>query len=153
MKRHVRLISLDRRSSRLLAVVVVAASLGVAAHTAFAGSMHSAVTSATVRERDFAIAAPHRLAHGKIVLHVHNRGPDAHELIVVRTRTGRLPMRADGLTVDEDRVERSTVAVLEPGAPGSTREVSFDATPGVYVLFCNMSGHYLGGMRSVLVVR
>jgi uncharacterized cupredoxin-like copper-binding protein len=26
-------------------------------------------------------------------------------------------------------------------------------TPGRYVLFCNMSGHYLAGMRRVLVVR
>jgi uncharacterized cupredoxin-like copper-binding protein len=25
--------------------------------------------------------------------------------------------------------------------------------PGRYVLFCNMSGHYLGGMHRLLVVR
>lgn len=153
MKRQMRLVSVDLCSTRVLAVAGVAVGLGAAVHGAFAGSMPTAATVANVRERDFAIAAPHRLAAGNIVLHVSNRGPDAHELIIVRTRTGRLPLRGDGLTVDEERVDRSTVGVLEPGAPGSSREVSFHAKPGVYVLFCNMSGHYLGGMRSVLVVR
>jgi uncharacterized cupredoxin-like copper-binding protein len=26
-------------------------------------------------------------------------------------------------------------------------------TPGRYVLYCNMSGHFLGGMHTLLVVR
>jgi uncharacterized cupredoxin-like copper-binding protein len=107
----------------------------------------------SIRERDFSISAPRRLPAGDIVLRVHNRGPDAHELIVVRSADGVLPLRADGLTVDEDRVERATVGALEPGSPGSTRVLRLHLAPGTYVLFCNMSGHYLGGMRSVVVVR
>ncbi len=43
--------------------------------------------------------------------------------------------------------------VLEPGQPGSVRELNVHLRPGRYVLFCNMSGHYLGGMHTTLVVR
>jgi uncharacterized cupredoxin-like copper-binding protein len=84
---------------------------------------------------------------------VKNRGPDDHELIVVRADDGRLPLRGDGLTVDEEALERSAAGVLEPGDPGSLRTLDVHLVRGRYVLFCNMSGHYLGGMRAVLVVR
>jgi uncharacterized cupredoxin-like copper-binding protein len=110
-------------------------------------------TVVQVNERDFAIKAPQHVSAGALTLRVRNHGPDAHELIVVKTRDGRLPLRADGLTVDEDALEHATVGVLEPGQPGSLRELHLRLRPGRYVLFCNMSGHYLGGMRRVLEVR
>ena len=106
-----------------------------------------------VSERDFRIAAPATLRAGDYRLLVHNRGPDAHELIVVRQNGGRLPLRRDGLTVDEDRVEHDEAGALEPGETGAERTLRVHLTPGRYVLLCNMSGHYLGGMRTELVVR
>jgi uncharacterized cupredoxin-like copper-binding protein len=130
------------------AVLLVAAGCGARSLT---GPVASVVTD--VSEQDFEIQAPHSLGRGDVVLRVHNKGPDAHELIVIKTPHGRLPLRADGLTVNEEALEKQTVGALEPGDPGGTRELRFHATPGVYVLLCNMSGHYLGGMRSVLVVR
>jgi hypothetical protein len=110
--------------------------------------------AATVRvtERDFHIAAPSRLAAGEVTFSVANRGPDAHELIVVRRGSQRLPLRADGLTVDEDKIENQEVGALEPADP-TTRRISFRLAPGTYELFCNMSGHYRGGMHRKLVVR
>jgi uncharacterized cupredoxin-like copper-binding protein len=45
------------------------------------------------------------------------------------------------------------VRKLEAGKPGSLRTLSVRLGPGRYVLFCNMSGHYLGGMDHDLVVR
>jgi uncharacterized cupredoxin-like copper-binding protein len=86
------------------------------------------------------------------VLSVHNRGPDDHELIVVRARDSALPLRADGVTVDEDALEPAKVGILEPGAPGSVRELRLRLAPGRYELFCNMAGHYLGGMYAELMV-
>ena len=63
--------------------------------------------------------------------------------------TKPLPLRTDGVTADEDAFEpRITVGALEPGAPGGTRHVHVHLAPGRYVLFCNMSGHFLGGMRT-----
>jgi uncharacterized cupredoxin-like copper-binding protein len=96
---------------------------------------------------DFKIVAPAHIASGDVDLVVHNKGPDAHELIVVRA-TRPLPMRTDGVTADEDAFEKITVGTLEPGAPGATRHLHVTLKPGHYVLICNMSGHYLGGMRT-----
>jgi uncharacterized cupredoxin-like copper-binding protein len=141
-----------RLGSLLALGACVAAVLAV---TGSAGSAGFGAVGAVlqVNERDFAIKAPQHVSSGAVTLRVRNHGPDAHELIVVKTHDGRLPLRADGLTVDEDAVQHATVGALEPGQSGSRRELHLRLSPGRYVLFCNMSGHYLGGMRHVLVVR
>ena len=59
----------------------------------------------------------------------------------------------DGLTVDEEAVERSEPGSLEPGAPGAVRDLTVQLKPGRYILFCNMEGHYMAGMHTELVVR
>ena len=106
-----------------------------------------------VDERDFKIDAPDQLSAGRVTFAVHNKGPDAHELIVVRQRGDELPLRTDGLTIDEDAVQRDEAGALEPGKPGDVRNLTVRLEPGRYVLFCNMAGHYLGGMDHDLVVR
>jgi uncharacterized cupredoxin-like copper-binding protein len=107
-----------------------------------------------VTERDFAISvSPRTLQAGNVVIRDTNRGPDQHELIIARVRDSKLPLRSDGLTVSEERLEKSTVGVLEPGQPNSVRELRVQLKPGHYVLFCNMSGHFMGGMRADVVVR
>ena len=105
-----------------------------------------------VNERDFRISAPRKVSPGDVVLSVKNRGPDDHELIVAKVGRFNLPFRRDGLTLDEDAAERSIVGALEPGEPG-TRRLRVRLTPGRYLLICNMSGHYLGGMDRELEVR
>jgi hypothetical protein len=118
-----------------------------------AGTLPGGFPVVRVSERDIRIKAPRRLPAGNVVLQVQNRGPDAHELIVFRSPDGRLPLRPDGLTVDEEGLQRSELGALEPGEPGSVRELKLHLRAGRYVLLCNMEGHYLGGMRAVLVVR
>jgi len=105
----------------------------------------------SVVERDFAIRAPREVPAGTVRLSIDNRGPDAHEFILVRSDGSELPLRADGLTMDEDAVEDRTVTALEPAPPG-TREVNVNLTPGRYLMICNMSGHLMGGMKRALVV-
>jgi len=106
-----------------------------------------------VRERDFQISlSTTHVGAGEVVFRDRNLGPDAHELIVVRSNGGRLRLRADGMTVDEEGLEKLTVGALEPGAAGSTRELRVRLAPGTYTLLCNMYGHYMGGMHSTLVV-
>lgn len=106
-----------------------------------------------VTERDFQISAPTTVAAGEVVLRVHNQGPVGHELIVVRAPNATLPLRSDGLTVNEERLQRTEVGALEPIDAPATRDLVLRLTPGRYVLFCNMSGHFIGGMHHVLVVR
>jgi uncharacterized cupredoxin-like copper-binding protein len=106
---------------------------------------------ARVVVRDFHISAPRHLTAGPVRLSIRNKGPDDHEFIVVRRGDPRLPLREDGLTVDEDAVEKATAGALEPAPPG-VHELRLRLRPGRYVLLCNMSGHYKAGMHRTLKV-
>jgi len=105
-----------------------------------------------VSERDFHIAVtPNHVPAGDVLVVVRNHGPDTHELIIVDSRS-RLPLRLDGLTVDERAVSAVTVASLDGGGPGGVRQVRLHLAPGRYELFCNMAGHFMAGMNAELVV-
>jgi hypothetical protein len=137
-------------SLRLGALVVLSLVIATGcASSGPAGSSSGPVVDVT--ERDFTISAPASIPAGDVTLAVHNQGPDEHELIVVRST--RLPLRRDGLTVDEGRVRQATLGLLEPGQPGSVRYLNLHLLPGHYVLFCNMYGHYMGGMHRSIVVQ
>jgi uncharacterized cupredoxin-like copper-binding protein len=131
--------------------LLVLASLALLAFSGCGSGGHGAGAVVRVTERDFRISAPKHVRSGDLLLSVRNRGPDAHELIVVRD-SARLPLRRDGMTVSEEKLEPVKVGGLEPGHPGSVRELRLHLAPGTYELFCNMSGHYLGGMHTKLVV-
>jgi len=133
----------------LLAVLVLAGC------SSGSGKPNASVTVAPIVERDFKISASQYQLHaGQVDLSVKNDRPDAHELIVVRETDSGLPLRKDGLTVDEDTIEREKLELgaLEPGQPGGVRHMRVNLTPGRYLLLCNMAGHYLGGMHTELVV-
>src|SRR5436305_9919581 len=92
-----------RAAHRLVAVGIAAAC---AQALAGCGSQDPATDGSgavlQVSERDFKISAPKVVRAGDVRLVVTNRGPDDHELIVVHAPVvGSLPMRADGVTVDE----------------------------------------------------
>jgi uncharacterized cupredoxin-like copper-binding protein len=106
-----------------------------------------------VTERDFKITAPKRVRAGNFDLLARNRGPDDHELIVVREGGTPLPFRTDGITIDEDALESVQAGALEPFGTATVGELHLHLTPGRYIMFCNMAGHYLGGMHTTLVVR
>jgi hypothetical protein len=133
------------------------ALLGVVVLSAASSGGAGAVSSPSVRiihvkERDFVIRAPRVLQAGTVRFVVKNTGPVSHELILVRAPGGRLPMRADGLTVDEDALEPVKLGALEPAGPG-TRDLTVRLKPGRYVMFCNMAGHFMSGMSIQLLVR
>src|SRR5215475_11985278 len=94
---------------RLLGAIVLASALGatLAAFLAWPGAQASAGGGPLVRitERDFRIKAPKLIRAGQVRLRIHNAGPDKHELLLVRVGKRSLPLRPDGLTVDEDALE------------------------------------------------
>jgi uncharacterized cupredoxin-like copper-binding protein len=147
-----------RRRSRVvrlgIGLILSALALALLASCS-SGSSHHAAAAPTVRvkERDFRITvAPARVRAGTVRLVLRNEGPDTHELLLVRSSRGALPLRSDGLTVDEETLDRATVGVIEGKEPGTKEELLLHLKPGHYELFCNMAGHYLGGMRAELVV-
>ena len=141
------------RSLPVLAVAFALAAL-VSGCGGSSGLGSADTTLVSVREQDFSIdVSPRTIPAGKVVFQAANRGPDAHELIVVRAQAQALPLRSDGMTVNEEELRRATVGALEPGAAGSVRDLEVRLSPGRYVLLCNMAGHYMGGMHAVLTVR
>jgi hypothetical protein len=105
-----------------------------------------------VKERDFRIRVPKRISAGPVRLRVDNKGPDAHELIIVRGRKADLEISGDGINVDEEQLEELHAKELEASDP-STRTLKVDLRPGRYVLLCNMTGHFKGGMHTEVLVR
>ena len=131
-----------------LVVLPVLAVVGCAEADTVSRAPHSLIR---VSERDFRIVVtPGHIPAGESELVVTNNGPDTHELIVVRSRRSQLPLRLDGLTVDEEALH--AVATVEGVDPKRVGRVRLHLAPGRYELFCNMAGHFMAGMHGDLVV-
>ncbi|HEX3277142.1 MAG TPA: hypothetical protein VHR40_01360 [Thermoleophilaceae bacterium] len=128
------------------------AGLALAGVTGCSGGGDGQAADLHVTERDFHISAPKVVRAGDLSVAVRNNGPDDHEFIVVRLHGNGLPLRNDGLTVNEDAIESSTAGAVEPAPPG-VEHLSLRLKPGRYELLCNMYGHFAGGMHRTLVVR
>jgi uncharacterized cupredoxin-like copper-binding protein len=92
---------------------------------------------------------------GTVSFRILNHGPTTHEVNVIRTDhdPGKLPLQRDGLTVD-DEAEGIEAVDDVGGLDIDDREtLTLDLAPGHYVLYCNLEGHYLGGMYAALTVR
>lgn len=93
---------------------------------------------------------------GSVTISAPNDGNVVHELVLAKTSTqpGELPTTSDG-TVDEAKLEAQgenagEIADVEPGA---TKQVALKLTPGKYVMFCNLPGHYAQGMYGTFTVK
>jgi len=135
-----------------MALVVSASALLASARAGGAHSQRTSPPQIRVAERDFRVKAPRHVSAGRFELRVTNSGPDTHELFVVRASTTKLPVRSDGLTLDEDAFKPRTAGTVDGIPPGDTRTLRVTLARGRYVLFCNMAGHYLAGMHTELVV-
>jgi len=103
--------------------------------------------------QDFHITSSEQaVAAGNVVIQVHNDAPMTHEFVVVRTDlpADGLPIGPDGLSVNEEWL--SAMGELDDVPASETRSLPLDLPPGRYVFFCNLEGHYLGGMHTVLEV-
>jgi uncharacterized cupredoxin-like copper-binding protein len=92
---------------------------------------------------------------GTVSLRILNHGPTTHEFIVVRTDRDpdKLPLQRDGLTVNE---EAPGIELLDEAGGldiDDRQTMVLRLAPGHYVLYCNLEGHYLGGMHAALTVR
>ncbi|HST16006.1 MAG TPA: hypothetical protein VLJ44_14255 [Gaiellaceae bacterium] len=141
-----------RPSPVVLAVLAGLAMLAAAAVSRGADATPKSTSVVRVVERDFHISVVHgHLKAGTVIFRITNRGPDEHEFIVVRDDDG-LPLRPDGITLDEAALEKNIAGSIEPAPAGATNTLRLTLKPGRYALVCNMFGHYMGGMHAPLVV-
>lgn len=109
--------------------------------------------SVGVTLKDFAIStSTSAVDAGRIEFNIYNRGPATHEFVVVRTDLpgDQLPTAADGLSVDEEAL--AGVGEISEVDVWTHYTLDLRLSPGRYVFFCNLDGHYLGGMNGTLVV-
>jgi uncharacterized cupredoxin-like copper-binding protein len=92
---------------------------------------------------------------GPVSFRIRNQGPTTHEFIVVRTDkpSDKLPLQRDGLTVNEDAPSIHPVEEVEGLDIDDRETLNLDLAAGQYVMFCNLEGHYLGGMHAAITVR
>ena len=93
-------------------------------------------------------------AAGKVTFDVTNISKETiHEMIVapIENVDVVLPYNASENRVDEEAAhDLGEVAELEPGKSGS---LTLELKPGLYVLYCNIPGHFMVGMWTVLTVK
>jgi uncharacterized cupredoxin-like copper-binding protein len=76
---------------------------------------------------------------GKVTFVATNTGRVEHELMVERS-----PLKMDGPGRPNEEAAQGMIEDMEPGKSG---RMTLKLTPGTYVLFCNVPGHYAAGQH------
>ncbi len=91
------------------------------------------------------------VASGDLRFELSNADGVRHSFVVVRT-----DLEGDELPVSKGRVDLEgageLVGSVETVLPGGSEGRTFSLPPGQYVLYCDIAGHYEGGMYYSLVV-
>lgn len=110
------------------------------------GDMHMAMMSIEVDKVS--------VAAGKVTFDVTNVSKETIHEMLVSPITGpdvTLPFNATENRVDEEASgDLGEVSELEPGKSGS---LTLELKPGLYVLFCNIPGHFNAGMWTTIEVK
>jgi uncharacterized cupredoxin-like copper-binding protein len=94
------------------------------------------------------VASSKSVQAGTVTFQIENHGPSTHEFIIDETSlpADGLPLQTNGLEVDEHSPQLHNV-VSDKLRVGATHNLTVRLQPGTYVIFCNLEGHYLGGMH------
>jgi uncharacterized cupredoxin-like copper-binding protein len=145
-----------RRWAWALALVLAALALAVPLTVARRQEPTPSGTLVNVRLEDFRVRMDTAaVSAGTVSFRLLGQGPTTHEFIVVRTDRppDKLPLQRDGLTVDDEAKGIDAVDDVGGLDIDDRETLTLDLTPGHYVLYCNLEGHYLGGMYAALTVR
>jgi uncharacterized cupredoxin-like copper-binding protein len=145
-----------RRWAWALALVLAALALAVPLTVARRHEPTPSGTPVNVLLDDFKVRRDAAVVPaGTVSFRILNQGPTTHELIVVRTdrASDKLPLQRDGLTVNEDAPGIDLLDEAEGLDIDDRRTLVLDLAAGNYVMYCNLEGHYLGGMHEALTVR
>lgn len=98
-------------------------------------------------------AEPATIPRGEVTFQAVNASSElVHEMVVARIRDTKqpLPYTADSMEVEEDGAGlRGKVSELGPGQTGS---LTLTVKPGTYMIYCNVAGHYMMGMWTLVTV-
>jgi uncharacterized cupredoxin-like copper-binding protein len=139
----------NRFHNRSVVLLVVAAGTAVLLATAgvFVARAGNRATRISVIEKEMKVSLkPSVVDAGKVTFVVRNAGTVEHEMVVIRG--------ASKLAVKNfEAVETTSPGEVEGVKPGKAKQLTLKLSPGKYLIICNIPGHYMLGMRSVLTVR
>ena len=145
-----------RRWAWALALVLAAVAIAVPLAVARRDEPTPRGTLQNVLLEDFEVRQESTVVRaGTVSFRIRNQGPTTHEVIFVRTDRApdKLPLQDDGLTVDEEGRGIDFIEEVSGLDIDDRQTLVLDLAPGSYVLYCNLEGHYLGGMYEALTVR
>jgi uncharacterized cupredoxin-like copper-binding protein len=145
-----------RRWAWALALVLAVLALAVPLTVARRQEPTPSGTPVNVLLEDFEVRLDTAVVSaGTVSFRILGQGPTTHEFIVVRTDRppDKLPLQPDGLTVDEEAPGVKLVDEADGLDIDDRQTLDLDLAPGHYVMYCNLEGHYLGGMYAALTVR
>ena len=145
-----------RRWAWALALVLVALAVAVPFAVARRQEPPPPGTPVDVLLQDFQIRETAAVVPaGTVSFRIRNQGPTSHEFIVVKTDRApdKLPLQSDGLTVDEKADRIDLIDEAEGLDIDDRQTLVLNLAAGQYVMYCNLEGHYLGGMYAALTVR
>jgi uncharacterized cupredoxin-like copper-binding protein len=137
----------------LLAGCAAGASPSPAAPASQPAASGGAGTTVTAKLTEFKIELGATTAPaGAVTFELTNGGTVVHEFVVFKTdlAADKLPMAADGATVDEAGAGASLTLVdeVEDIAVGATASLPVDLPAAHYVVICNIAAHYTSGMHA-----
>jgi uncharacterized cupredoxin-like copper-binding protein len=144
-----------RRWVWALALVLAALALAVPLTVARRQEPTPTGTPVNVLLEDFKIRMDTAVVSaGTVSFRLLGQGPTTHEFIVVRTNRPpeKLPLQSDGLTVNEEAPGVELVDETDGLDIDDRQTLDLRLAPGHYVMYCNLEGHYLGGMYAALTV-
>jgi uncharacterized cupredoxin-like copper-binding protein len=144
-----------RRWAWALGLVLAALALAVPLTVARRQGPTPSGTPVNVLLEDFKVRQdPAVVPAGTVSFRILNQGPTTHEYIVVRTdrASDKLPLQRDGLTVNEEAPGIDLLDEAEGLDIDDRQTLVLDLAAGHYVMYCNLEGHYLGGMHAALTV-
>jgi uncharacterized cupredoxin-like copper-binding protein len=145
-----------RRWAWALALVLAALALAVPLTVARRDEPTTSGTPVKVLLEDFKVRTDAAIVPaGTVSFRLLGQGPTTHEFIVVRTDRppDKLPLQRDGLTVNEEAPGVELVDEANGLDIDDRQTLDLRLAPGHYVMYCNLEGHYLGGMYAALTVR
>lgn len=90
---------------------------------------------------------------GEVTFSVVNESQEFYHsmtISVIEDTSKELPYLTDKKMVDEEAAGRA--AFLKELRPRDAGSVTVDLKPGTYILYCNIAGHYMMGMWTVITV-
>lgn len=90
---------------------------------------------------------------GEVTFTVVNESQDFYHSVTisaVEDPSRELPYLIDKMMVDEEAA--GTTARVKELKPRASGKVTVDMQPGTYILYCNIAGHYVMGMWTIVTV-